>query len=310
MATNPYVNKVVYGNETLIDLSDDTVTSSSLLSGYTAHDRSGASITGTAATDIQIAGTSIISNGVANIPYATTTSPGVVMTSGQIQLGNDHKLWINNASDNGIKEGTSTTSYLTPSRQEKAVFYGLTKAAGVDMASSNNAIGTYTDAAKIAIQKMIGVYPQWELIRTLTTEQDLTQVTINTDDYGNAFKLSKMMIIIECGTSTTGNRDSFYCQAVGENNSTGTSHTFSTPSLQYVTATSNMFARVEININYGAPITIFSTVAVADGNTQRVDSMVKNLILDSIKSFKVYQSASDKTLIPSGSTFYVYGIRI
>lgn len=40
-------NKVVYGDRTLIDLTSDSVTPSSLLEGETAHDRSGAQITGT-----------------------------------------------------------------------------------------------------------------------------------------------------------------------------------------------------------------------------------------------------------------------
>lgn len=40
------VNKVVYGNDTLIDLTSDTVTSATMLNGTTAHDASGASITG------------------------------------------------------------------------------------------------------------------------------------------------------------------------------------------------------------------------------------------------------------------------
>lgn len=48
---NQYVNKVVYGGNTLIDLTADTVTSSALLSGYKAHDKSGASITGTCSYD-------------------------------------------------------------------------------------------------------------------------------------------------------------------------------------------------------------------------------------------------------------------
>ena len=46
MATNQYVNKVVYGGTTLIDLTADTVTSSALLSGVTAHDKAGAPVTG------------------------------------------------------------------------------------------------------------------------------------------------------------------------------------------------------------------------------------------------------------------------
>ena len=41
------VNKVEYGGSTLIDLTSDTVTADNLLSGYTAHDKSGTLITGT-----------------------------------------------------------------------------------------------------------------------------------------------------------------------------------------------------------------------------------------------------------------------
>ena len=47
MANNPYVNKVVKEGTTLIDISSDTVSPSSLAQGYTAHDASGAQITGT-----------------------------------------------------------------------------------------------------------------------------------------------------------------------------------------------------------------------------------------------------------------------
>lgn len=40
-------NKIIYGGEVLIDLTADTVTADKLASGITAHDRSGAIITGT-----------------------------------------------------------------------------------------------------------------------------------------------------------------------------------------------------------------------------------------------------------------------
>lgn len=42
------INKVVYNNETLIDISSDTVGPATLAYGVTAHDASGNSITGTA----------------------------------------------------------------------------------------------------------------------------------------------------------------------------------------------------------------------------------------------------------------------
>lgn len=41
------INKVIYGGNTLIDLTADTVIASGLQSGLTAHDKSGAVITGT-----------------------------------------------------------------------------------------------------------------------------------------------------------------------------------------------------------------------------------------------------------------------
>lgn len=41
------INKVIYGNKTLIDLTGDTVTPDKLAQGITAHDKSGAIITGT-----------------------------------------------------------------------------------------------------------------------------------------------------------------------------------------------------------------------------------------------------------------------
>ena len=47
MASNPYVTKVQYGNQTLIDLTNDTVTPADVAEGVSFHDRSGARQTGT-----------------------------------------------------------------------------------------------------------------------------------------------------------------------------------------------------------------------------------------------------------------------
>ena len=44
---NSYINKVVYAGDTLIDLTADTISADKLASGITAHDKSGAIITGT-----------------------------------------------------------------------------------------------------------------------------------------------------------------------------------------------------------------------------------------------------------------------
>lgn len=49
---NNYVNKVIYGGRTLIDLTGDTVTEADILVGKTAHDKSGALIEGTCTRDV------------------------------------------------------------------------------------------------------------------------------------------------------------------------------------------------------------------------------------------------------------------
>lgn len=52
MAENQRVNKIVYGNTVLIDLTADTVTEDKILASYTAHDASGNIITGTCDFDV------------------------------------------------------------------------------------------------------------------------------------------------------------------------------------------------------------------------------------------------------------------
>lgn len=52
MPTNSNVNKIIYGGNVLIDLTSDTVTTDKLKSGITAHDKSGAVITGTCTHDV------------------------------------------------------------------------------------------------------------------------------------------------------------------------------------------------------------------------------------------------------------------
>ena len=59
MANNNNINKVIYGGQTLIDLTADTVTADKILSGYTAHDKSGAVITGTSTYDSDTSGDTV-----------------------------------------------------------------------------------------------------------------------------------------------------------------------------------------------------------------------------------------------------------
>ena len=52
------INKVIFGSNTLIDLTSDTVTASRMFKGDTAHAADGSSITGTA--EVTVDGTKLV----------------------------------------------------------------------------------------------------------------------------------------------------------------------------------------------------------------------------------------------------------
>ena len=47
-----YKNKIIFGNEVQIDLTQDTAVANKVLNGYTFHDASGAPVTGTCDFDV------------------------------------------------------------------------------------------------------------------------------------------------------------------------------------------------------------------------------------------------------------------
>ena len=111
--------------------------------------------------DVKINGTSIVSNGIANIPLAqvgSSTTPGVVRTLTSRGLSvNDGTIEISRATAPNIKDGTHEYRPIVPSVQEYSVFYGLSKAAGADLASSETSLGVYPENAKKAILNMLGL---------------------------------------------------------------------------------------------------------------------------------------------------------
>lgn len=105
---------------------------------------------GGSSVDVQMNNTSIVNNGVAN--FTTSYVYGIGFNGGS------NLLYVSTADDAGIKSGTMEYRCVSPMRQHQSVFYGLAKAAGdTTQASSSNAVGTYTNEAKAAIQSMLGI---------------------------------------------------------------------------------------------------------------------------------------------------------
>lgn len=112
--------------------------------------------------DVQINGTSIVSDGVANIPVAGENNYGAIKVKNTYGIGksSNDELALYIAGDNEMKSGSGSYVYrpITASRLHTAVFYGLAKAAGdTTQSQSSNPVGTYTDNAKSAIKAMLDI---------------------------------------------------------------------------------------------------------------------------------------------------------
>lgn len=129
------------------------------ITGIPASDLADSVIPEVPVTDVQINGTSILNNGVANIPAATASDLGTVKVDSTlgISIQSNKKLVISKASDEYIKSGASLYKPIVPANQHTSAFYALAKLVGADMKDSNNPVGTYTDAAIQGIQKLFGL---------------------------------------------------------------------------------------------------------------------------------------------------------
>ena len=107
MATNPYVNKVQKADGTvLIDLSSDTVAANKMLYGTTAHDKSGAAVTGS----------------IANKSSSDMTLSGVTVTAPAGYYASDGTKTLTGVTITAPASGSSTFSVTVPNGNSTATF--------------------------------------------------------------------------------------------------------------------------------------------------------------------------------------------
>lgn len=164
-------------------------------------------------TDVQVKGTSLVQNGIANIPLAQIATPGLAMVgsgyglkAANINGSSAGRISIDQATTNYIKGFTEQYRPITPKYLPDAVFQGLARAAGdTTQAASSNTLGTFTPEAIVAIQKMLGVYQApWELIRedTFTNETEANHV-ITVDSNGQPLQLTDAILYFESPVQDT-----------------------------------------------------------------------------------------------------------
>ena len=157
--------------------------------------------------DVQINGTSIVEDGVANVPVATRPTSGtnagnqglvtLKRNRGIAQDNNDKSLYLAYPNNIDVKNGTGTFIPVTVAVQHASAFYGLAKSAGdTTQSQSSNAVGQYTEDAKIAIQKMLGIYePPYELLNDFTLDEE-SGFDLTADANGTPYDLLNVMIFV------------------------------------------------------------------------------------------------------------------
>lgn len=111
--------------------------------------------------DVQVNGTSVVQDGVANVQVANSNELGVAKFSATHGVGISAAglTYISGADSAMIKNPTGGYIGYRPivvGKQHESAFYGLAKAADdTTQSQSSNAVGNYTESAKSAIHEML-----------------------------------------------------------------------------------------------------------------------------------------------------------
>lgn len=179
MANNQYVNKVIYGNTTLIDISSDTVTASDILTGKTAHDKSGAPITGSCdydsdTTDADATAAEILDTKTAYVNKVKLT--GSMPNRGGVTGTISTKAGTYSI-QNGYHDGSGTVG-IDSTEQAKIIDSNIK--AGVEILGVT---GTYTGEAINAQAKTATPYTTQQTILPDSGYDYLSQVTVEAIAY-------------------------------------------------------------------------------------------------------------------------------
>lgn len=174
MANNQYVNKVVYGGETLIDLTSDTVDAAHLLKNITAHDKSGAPVTGTCeydakTTDATAGASEILSGKTAYVNKAKVTgtmanngSNNVTVTS---KAGASIPAGYYDGSGKAVLDSSSASALVANNIRQGVTILGVE---GTLSAEDGLTVGAITATPKITAQTITAASEELDYITQVT----------------------------------------------------------------------------------------------------------------------------------------------
>lgn len=193
---NLYANKIIYGGQTLIDLTGDTVAADKLLEGYTAHDKSGATITGTCdydakTTDANAIADEILSGKTAYVNKSKVTGTMPNRESANVVVSSLQGTAIQNGyydgSGKAVIDSTSSTNLIPSNIRNGVAILGVTGTMSGEDSLNIDSINVtpYTTAQTItAASKGLDYISQVSVAAIAYTETDNAQggktITIGT----------------------------------------------------------------------------------------------------------------------------------
>ena len=174
MANNQYINKVIFGNETLIDLTSDTITAADLANGVTAHDASGAPITGSNTYDSDTSDDTAVVGEI--LAGKTAHARGTLLTGTMPNNGAVAGVITTKAQEYSVSQGYHDGSgkvKIDPTEQAKIIASNIK--AGVEILGVE---GEYTGEEITAQSKTATPYTTQQVVLPDSGYDYLSQVTI------------------------------------------------------------------------------------------------------------------------------------